>query len=97
MSQITTYFEEAYFPVVDRITNLEDINAHIQRLDENNPFGLSGVSRIIQVLIAYLVKSGDMDALIEDIKSDLTAQFPDCLVYLERTLELIKQDQLKNE
>jgi hypothetical protein len=52
---------------------------------------------MIQLLLAYLVKSGDIDALIEDIKSDLTTQLPIYLVSFEKTLELIKQDQLKNE
>lgn len=96
MSQIMKYFEEAYFPVVNRVANLEDINVHIQSPDENNPFGVSGVSRIIQLLMSHLVKSGSMDALVKDIKSDITAQFPDCLVSFEKTLVLIKQDQLKN-
>jgi hypothetical protein len=96
MIQITRYFEEAYFPVVDRITNLEHINAHIQRPDENNPFGLSGASRMIQLLIAYLVKSANVDALTKDIRNELTEQHPFYLEYFERTLELIKQDELKN-
>ncbi len=95
MSQILEYFDEAYFPLVNRIISLEDINTHIQRTEESNPFGLSGVSRIIQLLMSYLVKSEHMDALIEDIKNDIAEQFPDCLEFFEKTLELIKQDQLK--
>lgn len=96
LNQITIHLEKSYFPVINKIINLEKIYAHIQTQDGDNPFALIGESRTIQLLLAYIVKVKDLEAVIDDIRSDLSTLPPVCTEWFENTLELIKLDQLKN-
>jgi hypothetical protein len=93
LDQIMEYLEKAYFPVISKITTLEELDTYIQRPYSLNHIHVSSQYRIGQLVVAHLVKNKNIDVLIDDIRKDFAGNWVDQMDELEKTIELIKLDQ----
>jgi hypothetical protein len=96
LDKIMDYLEKAYFPVISKITTMQELDTYIQRPFLQNHINVCSQWRIGQLVVAHLVNNKSIDALINDIRKDFAENCIDQMEELAKTIELIKLDQLQN-
>ncbi len=93
LDKIMSYLEKAYFPVISKITTMEELDTYIQRSFSQNHINVCSQWRIGQLVVAHLVNNESIDALIDDIRKDFAENCVDQMGELEKTIALIKLDE----
>jgi hypothetical protein len=92
MDKIMAYEEQTFMPLMSEIQTLESVHHFLH----NPAFKILSNSRVVnhygQLLIAYLVKPDNLDALIVKIRASISKdEMPQmALSFFDKTVELIK-------
>ncbi len=92
MDKIMAYEEQTFMPLMSEIQTLESVHKFLH----NPAFKILSNSRVVnyygQLLIAYLVKPDNLDALIVKIRASISKdEMPQmALSFFDKTVELIK-------